>query len=91
MHCCFHRENKNYPELTQLKFARGKGADSGRQGRIWADMGRVGRGEISPGSLCRNGHTRPRAKFSPGVGADLGPVGFDQCFGGVMPPFWGVL
>ena len=50
---------------TQLKFARGKGADRGRHGRFRADRDRLGRGR----------------KFGPVIGADLGPVGFDRYFG----------
>ena len=60
---------------TQLKFARDKGADRGRHGRFWADMGRLGSGR----------------KFRPVIGADWGPVGFDRYFGGVTPPFCGGL
>ena len=56
---------------SQLKFARGKGADRGRHGRFRADRGRLGRGR----------------KFLPVIGADWGPVGFERYFGGVTPPF----
>ena len=58
---------------TQLKFARGKGADCGRHGRYRANRGWLGRGR----------------KFWPVIGADREPVGFNRYFGGVTRLFCG--